>query len=270
MTRIKKWLIVAGVGLVVVMLAAIALPVAASNTVAAPAAHGPGWNGEADGQNLADALGISLEDLQAAQQKAAEAGLQQAVDQGLLTQEQADALQARGLGMMHARAFGSRMADGIDGEALLADALGISVADLQAAELSARNAALDQAVADGRITQEQADQMKARAAFGQYLNRDDVRQTLRSAYESVVQKAVEAGVITQEQADAILSNADSVGPFGGPFGGMRGFHGERGHMRGLDGMRQFRMPAPGGDNVPAPSGTFMHPQVVPGSQGISL
>lgn len=266
MTRIRKWLIVAGVGLVVVMLAAIALPVAASNIVAGPRAHVPGWNGEAGGQYLADALGISLEDLQAAQQQAAEAALQQAVDQGLLTQEQADALQARGLGMMHARAFKLRMVSDIDGEALLTDALGISVANLQAAQLSARDAALDQAVADGRITQEQADQMKARAAFGQYLNQDDVRQTLRSAYESVVQQAFEVGVITQEQADAILSNADSAGPFGG----LRGFHGMRGHRRGFDGMRQFRMPAPDNGDVPAPSGTFMHPQVVPGMQGTSL
>lgn len=264
MSRTKKWLAIAGIGMAVMMLVAIALPVAAASNVAAPVAHGRGWNGDADGQNLADALGISLEELQAAQQKAAEAALQQAVDDGMLTQEQADALQARGLGSMHARAFGHGMADNIDGEALLADALGISVDDLQAAQLNARGAALDQAVADGHITQEMADQMKARSALGQYLNQSDVRETLRNAYESVVQQAVAAGVITQEQADAILSNDAGFGPFGG----MRGFDGMHGHMRDFGGMRQFRVPD-NGDNA-TPSGVFTRPSVRPGTSGISL
>ncbi|MEZ4770093.1 MAG: hypothetical protein R2844_16885 [Caldilineales bacterium] len=259
MSRTKKWLAVAGIGMAVVMLVAIALPVAASNTVAAPAAHGRGWNGDAGGQYLAGALGISLEELQAAQQKAGEAALQQAVDDGMLTQEQADALQARGLGFDHARMFG-RMAGNIDGEALLADALGISVADLQAARLTAQGAALDQAVTDGRITQEQADQMKARAAFGQYLNQSDVQAQLRSAYEAVVQKAVAAGVITQEQADAILSNdagfgrLDGMRGFGAMRAPMRGLGAMRGHMRGFDGGRQFRMPAPDSGDSAAPTG----------------
>lgn len=270
MTRTKKWLAIAGVGMAVMMLVAIALPVAAASNVAAPVANGRGWNGNAGGQNLADALGISLEELQAAQQKAGEAALQQAVDQGMLTQEQADAMQARGLGEMHAKAFGRGMTGAIDGQALLADALGISVADLQAAQLKAEGAALDQAVTDGRITQEQADQMKTRSALGQYMNQDSVRQTLRSAYESVVQQAVAAGVITQEQADTILSNSNGFGPMGGMsgFNGMRGFGEMHGHMRGSGGMRQFRAPDSGDSTTP--SGIFTRPSVRPSTSGTNL
>ncbi|MCB0002455.1 MAG: hypothetical protein KDH86_07865 [Anaerolineae bacterium] len=261
MSRTKKWLAIAGIGMAVMMLVAIALPVAAASNVAAPVAHGRGWNEGVNGQTyLADALGITAEELQAAQQKAGEAALQQAVAEGLLTQEQADAMQARGLGMMHAQAFGRGMAGNIDGQALLADALGISVADLQAAQQKAENTALDQAVTDGRITQEQADQMKAHAAFRQYLNQDDVQQTLRSAYEAVVQQAVTAGVITQEQADAILSNNHG-------FGGMHGFGEMRGHGRGFGGMREFRGPAP---DSTAPSGIRVRPGVSPSTSGTNL
>ncbi len=45
------------------------------------------------------------------------------------------------------------------GDTYLADALGITVADLQAAQTKANEAAIKQAVADGLITQAQADAM---------------------------------------------------------------------------------------------------------------
>ncbi|HID53892.1 MAG TPA: hypothetical protein EYP41_17875, partial [Anaerolineae bacterium] len=56
--------------------------------------HGPNrfFDKEAYDQALADALGISVEDLLAARETAKATLIQQAVDEGKLTQEQADAI----------------------------------------------------------------------------------------------------------------------------------------------------------------------------------
>lgn len=167
-------------------------------------------------QYLADALGITVDELGTAQEAARNAALDQSVAEGLLTQEQADAIrngEGRGLGIRPPRGQEST----IDMRALLADALGISVDDLEAAEQSARESGLAQAVADGVITQEQADLMAARdvlkefAAGGEYATLDEA-----------VQAAVDAGALTQEQADLILS-APQPERHGGR--GMRGHHG---------------------------------------------
>ncbi|RME84348.1 MAG: hypothetical protein D6775_05695 [Caldilineae bacterium] len=238
----KKWLrIIAGTAAIAVIALTLTavLPATAS-------AHGGGWGrfGQRDpvpgtGQTdyLAEALGITSAELQAAYQKANEAAIDQALEQGLITQAQADWLKARGLPFGKMGRFGF-FGGTIDMDSLLADALGISVDELQAAQQAARDAALQDAVDAGRITQEQADQIKARQALRDYLQEQGFQDSIRSLYEDAVQKAVEAGVITQEQADQILSD---VGPgFGGPclkgFGGpgrhdgfgMRGFHGHGG------------------------------------------
>ncbi len=183
-------------------------------------------------QFLADALGITVEELQAAQSEAAAAGLQQAVDEGLITQAQADQIQARG--MDRGFRFGPMLGDTIDPEALLADALGISVEDLEAAQSTARDTALAQAVEEGKITQEQADRMQAHTALQPYLS-----ERMQSAFEEAVQQAVEDDAITQEQADALLAEqADGFGPgkhmsgFGGERPGMPGRRGDHGGMPG--------------------------------------
>lgn len=235
MKTLKKWMAVAGVGMAVMLLAAVALPAAAAGIDAAPTLHGGGIAGGPSDQYLADALGVSVEDLQAAQQAAAEAGLQQVVDQGLITQEQADAIQERStLGRF---AFGGHHGffdSAIDPGALLADALGVTVEQLQAARQTAMEAQLAQAVADGRITQEQADLMQARQQLKTYLDEQGLEDTLRTQVEAAVQQAVQAGVITQEQADAFLSNGLGFGKHGG----MRGFEG----MGGRGSMRGFGIP----------------------------
>ena len=155
---------------------------------------------------LADALGITAEELAAARTAAQEARLAQAVEQGLLTQEQADALQAgaatgRGPGGHFGRGFGRA----IDGDELLADALGITAEELAAAQEAAAAAGLEQAVADGTITQEQADLMAAQRAFRSY-----TAEQAQSAYAEALAAAVEAGAITQAQAD-LLSAQGEVG-----------------------------------------------------------
>ena len=181
---------------------------------------GGGYNNE----YLAQALGISVDELNAAIQKAKDAALTQAVEKGLITQAQADQLKEKG----NVFPFGGRWEgwltqNGIDYEALLADALGITVDELQAAYVKANHARIDQAVADGRLTQEQADLIKGRQAL--FAN-EDFQSAMRSAFEAAVRQAVANGVITQAQADAILEKVGEMG-----FRGFRGF-GEFGGGRG--------------------------------------
>ena len=72
----------------------------------------PGGN---DASYLAAALDISVEDLQAAQEAAADKAIDLAVEQGLITQAQADALRARSNNMLgHLGRFGLNLGDGID------------------------------------------------------------------------------------------------------------------------------------------------------------
>ena len=176
---------------------------------------------------LADALGITEADLQAAQTKAHEAAIKQAVTDGLITQAQADAMLNKTVGS--AGCASTCGASSSTTRTLLADALGITVEKLQAAQETAAKAELAQAVTDGRITQAQADQITAERALQKYI-------ADKGLFKSAVDSAVKDGVITQAQADTILAQAKPGavrlrrhGPRrlrGGP--GGHGGHGGRG------------------------------------------
>jgi hypothetical protein len=210
------------------------------------------WLGADHEELLAGALGISVEELQAAQTKAQEAALDQAVADGWITQRQADQMKlygfrwlGRGLELWGA---------GIDRNALLAEALGISVDDLAAAQEKAYTTWLAQEVEAGRLTQEQADQMQAEHDLRLFL-----ASRLQTAYTEGIQAAVEAGVITQEQADQIQS---------GPGWGASGLFGRRlfggglwdGGLFGRDGFgrRPGRGPMGGGMFGPGEFGRGGH------------
>lgn len=253
MKNIKKWLAAAGAGLAVIAMTAVALP--AGTVSAASAQHGAGPGGQQD-TYLADALGVTVDELTSAYTAARAAAIEQAVADGLLTQEQADSLNS-GTGRFGGRGFGPIGKGADDQGALLAEQLGITVDELQAAQTTANDARLAAAVEAGQITQEQADMMQAQHALRQYLSQEDVQASLQSAYTDAVQQAVTAGAITQEQADAILSNSNGFGQFGGM----------RGHGRGFGGMHEFRGPAHDGT---APSGTFLRPGVSPSTSGTNL
>jgi ribosomal protein S20 len=239
-------------------------------------------------QLLADALGVKVEVLQEAYETARTAAIEQAVDEGLITQEQADEMLVwGGIGRRGFGFFGSRrppmgVAGGkIDEEGLLAAALKVSVGELQAAREEANQAAIAQAVEEGIITQEQADEMLARKNLQSYLERDallakaldmsveelkaayaggetlsmlmsergldaaTVRERLQTAYDQALEQAVSDGVITQEQADEMQSRAGFG--FGMPIGpGGRGGFGGRGGPRG--GFRGGCPQAPGADD----------------------
>lgn len=230
---------------------------------------------------LANALGISVDDLNEAQEEARVAAIEQAVDAGLLTREQADQILEgnfgfRGFGMFGHHGFGHHGfgpldGDGIDLDALLADALGISVEDLQTARDKAHAAAIAELVDGGYLTQEQADLMAARQALKDYVDGDELvaealgisladlqaareegtslsalleesgltyaefAQARQDAYEAAVQQAVDDDVLTQEQAEQILSGGGIGGHgFRGP-GGF-GRHGVPGNFGGFQGF----------------------------------
>ncbi|MBX7233887.1 MAG: DUF4230 domain-containing protein [Caldilineales bacterium] len=260
MTRSRKWLtLVTGA----VAVAAFALVVSLTSAQTASAHGGPGGLGGRGGTGvsdtyLADALGITAAELQTAQQEANDAAIDQALADGLITQAQADALKQRS-GSVWGRElghFGLLGADTIDMEALLAKALDISTADLQAARVKAQDAALAAAVEAGNITQEQADQMKAQQALQNYFQTQGLQDKIRSLYEDAVNAAVKAGVITQAQADQILSNQSfgfGMRGLGGPDFGMHGFGG-RGHGRGGFDGQWFGAPSSGSSST-APSTT---------------
>lgn len=149
---------------------------------------------------LAEALGITVEELQAARAKAEQTMLEQAVADGEITAEQAAMIKAR-----------EALRSYIDREALTAKALGISVEELQAAR------------EEGKSMQALIEELG--------LDADTVREAMQTAYEEAVQQAVEDGVITQAQADQFLSGDRGMGGFGGGkpgFGGRGSGHGGRG------------------------------------------
>ena len=88
----KRVLVGAAAALALVLAVTLVVPMSASafgGKLGGFGHGGFGHGGGADrGAQLADALGISVEELQAAQEKAALAGLAQALDEGLITEEE--------------------------------------------------------------------------------------------------------------------------------------------------------------------------------------
>ena len=185
----------------VLSVAALGLALAGTVALANPAsAHGPGGFGRGGlglgrggerGELLAQELGISVDQLQAAMTRAMEKRLAEAVKNGRLTQAQADLMLA-----------GRKLAQAIDHDAVVAKALGISVADLQAA----RDA--------GKDLRDLLSELK--------LDRATFQTNLQKAMDEAIAQAVKDGVITQAQADALKAARDNRGP------GLRGGRGGRG------------------------------------------
>jgi uncharacterized protein YidB (DUF937 family) len=137
---------------------------------------------------LADALGITVEELQAAQGKADLAAIDLAVEKGYITEEQASLMKAR-----------ADVEPYIDGNALTAQALGMTTAELESA------------LQDGKTLNDLID------AAG--MDADTFHEKLQAAYEEVIQQAVTDGVITQDQADLLLAQEFRGMMFGGDMHG---------------------------------------------------
>jgi hypothetical protein len=278
MQKHSKRIWIAASGLAVLALVAVAAFAFVPTAAAAPGpasgstlfhGRGPGGFGmqlgaAGDQTYLADALGITTDELAEAQDAARLAVIDQALADGLITEAQAEQMRA-GNGMF-GRGFGFGLGffgAGIDHDAYLADALGITVAELDAARLEAHEAAMADAVAEGTITQEQADLMTAHmlvkdaidfqalragvlgltvdefeAAIANGttlaelldqagLTAADYQTAVSDAYQAALADLVADGVITQEQADQLALNG-----FGNCGAGMGGGFG-RGMGRGF-------------------------------------
>jgi polyhydroxyalkanoate synthesis regulator phasin len=114
----------------------------------------------------------------------------------------------------------------------VAEAQGVDTETLRNAMEAARIEAIQQAVEDGKLTQDQADRMLER------LENRPTQEELVEAKKQAIQQALEDGTISQEQADWMLEGLENGywggRGFGGPgfgkpggFRGMGGFHGPR-------------------------------------------
>jgi hypothetical protein len=181
-----------------------------------PGRGGP-WPGIDYQQLLADELGITVQELQAAQEAAQQAAIDQALEQGLITEEQAADMEAR-------RALQSYL----DRDAFLAQALGMTVEELRAA--------FDEGKTPRDLMQERD------------LDPQTVRESIEAAVEAALAQAVADGVITQEQADEIGTRGGCGGPMQGPGLGGRGSPGGPGRGRGGFGGGRPGRPNMGGDD----------------------
>lgn len=201
--------------------AAVVGVLASAHVASAHGGFGRLGRGGADrGALLAESLGISVDELEAAQQKAFEKGLAQAVEAGDLSQDDADLMLAR-----------QKLMRAVDPQAIMAEALGVTVDELAAAREAGTS--LRELVAD------------------KGMDAATLRDKLESAHSAAVDKAVADGVITREQADQLGDMR------GGMHGGMRGFgRGMLGGHRGHEGYRGPRMPERGGAGIgePDPAG----------------
>jgi hypothetical protein len=197
----------------------------------------PGVPGDFN-QFLADELGISVEELQAAQEEAFNAGIQKSVEKGLITEEQAEAIKSHQFGFKRGFIQGFKLGrlsagKGFDNSALLAETLGIEVEEMIKARQALREY-LDPQEMLAQALGVDVDQLEAYREEGKPMSEildelgltpTEVREAQQAAFENALQDAVTDGVITQEQAD-LIQNSHSGADRGGFFG-----HGRHDRMK---------------------------------------
>jgi len=195
-------------------------PSADAETGAKPLFHGhgrggfPGGSGDDREAELAAALGISVDELRAAQQEAKEARINQMVEDGTLTLDEANLILAL-----------DTLKQNIDRGEMMAGALDISVEEFEAAR------------EDGSLRELLADALADTTLA-------ELQEKMQAAFEEALQQAVADNLITAAQAELVRENmGDGFG-----FGGHRGLGG---HARpgGFGGRGMHTAP----EGVQAPS-----------------
>lgn len=142
---------------------------------------------------LADALNISVDELDAAREAAWASLLDQAVADGRLTQSQADAMQNGDFALpAYLRDLRQDYLPRETVEAVTAEALGMTVDELTAAR--------------------EAGQRLPEIAAAQGVELSAVREAVQSALAEALAQAVANGRLTQTQADRLLNRAAHLGP----------------------------------------------------------
>lgn len=176
-------------------------------------------------EDLAAALGITVEDLNAAEEKAFTSAVDQALEAEYLTASQAETLKTGSASFRSLYRYLSEAERAeFDQDVYLAEALGISAEELQAAIDAVKQAWKDAMVADGKLTQEDADLQAAYAALKQSTSFEG---TIKQGMTDAINAEAAAGTLTQAQADLLIANLDEI-PMG--FGmGIHGLRGREGH-----------------------------------------
>ena len=197
------------------------------NSVLSMTATAAGWLSDGDRpigkyeEALADALGITIEELQSAYDSVWTASIESAVNEGKLTDEQAEQiLEHDGLAF---RGRKGPIGMGSDMNELLAAELGISVSILETAQEKAHETLIAEAIETGALSEEQAALMETRQLMAPYM-----QAAMVDAFENAVDQALSEGAITQAQADLLLEE-------GGPGTRGEGFFPDRPGMRGRGG-----------------------------------
>ncbi len=175
-------------------------------------AAGKPEEGSEKGAQLAAALGITVEELDAAREAAQDAALAAAIAEGKITEEEAALIEAR-----------QALRDYMDQEEMLASALGLTTAELAAAKEA------------GQKIPDLLEELG--------LDQETFQANIEAARDAALDQAVSDGIITQDQADEI-----GEGGFGGPKGTSgKGGRGGRGGQQGGPGNNQE---GPGGNGRP--------------------
>lgn len=191
---------------------------------------GPGGSDE----DLAAALGITIEDLTAAEQKAFTSAVDAALKAEYITTSQAETLKAGTANFRNLYRYLSETERAeFDQDVYLAQALGITEEELKAGYDAMEQARIDQLVADGVLTQEQAD---LQAAYQALRGSTTFAATMKQAMTDAINAEVKAGTLSQAQADLLIANLDET-----PMGFGIGMHEMRG-MEGAGGMGEHRGP----------------------------
>lgn len=188
-------------------------------------------------EDLAAALGIKVEDLTAAEAKAYTSAVDAALKAGYITASQAETLKAGNANFRNLYRYLSETERAeFDQDVYLAQALGITEEELKAGYDTMEQARIDQLVADGVLTQEQAD---LQAAYQALRGSTTFEANMKQAMTDAINAEVAAGTLTQAQADLLIANLDKM-PMGLGMGlpGMRGMDGF-GDMDGMHGMEGF-------------------------------
>ena len=246
-----------------ITIAALALAIAAGAFALAGALGAGPATAEGDGDSdkgaaLAEALGVTVAELEAARRQVALDRIDAAVESGRLSEERAGTLreaiesgEERGHWRGHRRHFGWH-GDEDDGGAAFAEALGVTVAELEAARRQVALDRIDAAVADGKLTEERAEALReaiesgegrwhgrfgrghrgrdfGKGAFGHDADgfRGMTAEERQQAMLDRIDAAVEAGWLSDEQAGALRTLIESGDGDGWRGFGGRGFH--RGH-----------------------------------------
>jgi lambda repressor-like predicted transcriptional regulator len=156
----------------------------------------------ADGEtlaSLAEDAGVSLEDLNQVMDELHDEALALAVEEGRITQEQADQI----IEDRAARRAVEEIFDRDELHAKLAEALGMTVDEFESATAGGEKLS---------ALAEQAD-----------VSMEDLRSVMEGYHADVVAEALDQGLITQEQADQMLEHPGlPEGGCGGPFPGLGG------------------------------------------------